>query len=187
MKNPGGEAIRANGLEVKGTVDFSSSTIEGSVNLYQAQIFGDLLYCDSKLCNAGREAIRAIGIEVKGTLALSSSKINGRVNLYQAKILGNLDCYDSKLCNPGGDALLATGINVGGTIFLSGVFLAIGSVNLNFATIGGNLDCQNGHFVHRPKIEDKDAQVSALDLQCTNIKGYALLRNGFQLTVALIS
>ena len=30
------------------------------------------------------------------------------------------------------------------------------------------------------EIEDKNAQVSALDLQCTNIKGYALLKNGFQ-------
>ena len=108
------------------------------------------------------------------------------MDLYQAKIRGNLDCYNTKIWNPwGGDALLATGINVGGTIFLSGIyatkgFVAIGSGNLNFATIGGNLDCENGRFVHRPKIQDKDAQVSALDLQCTNIKGYVFLRNGFQ-------
>jgi hypothetical protein len=179
LKNPGEEAIRANGLEVKGTVDFSSSTIEGCVNLYQAQIIGDLIYCDSKLCNARREAIRACGLEVKGTLALSSDNIDACVNLYQAKILGNLDCYYSKLCNPGGDALLATGIDVRGAIYLKGTFVAKGTVNLQYATVGGELQCDGGRFLNRSHSGASIAQAPALNLERANIAGNVCLKNDF--------
>jgi hypothetical protein len=180
------KSINANGIQVDGAICLRNGFMAlGMINLHGAKINGDFECEYSRVFNPREDAIRAIGLDVKGQIRLSYSKILGRVHLYQAKIGGNLDCYNTKIWNRGGEALLATGIDVGGTIFLSGIFatkgfVAIGSVNLNFATIGGNLDCENGHFVHRPKIEDKDAQVAALDLQCTNIKGYALLRNGFQ-------
>jgi hypothetical protein len=154
--------INADGIQVDGLVRLKNGCQAiGMISLYGAKINGDFECEYSRVFNPRDDAIRAIGLEVKGHIRLSYSKILGRVHLYQAKIGGNLDCYNTKIWNPGGEARLATGIDVGGTIFLSGIFatkgfVAIGSVNLNFATVGGNLDCENGHFVHRPKIEGKD-------------------------------
>ncbi len=66
----------------------------------------------------------------------------------------------------------ADNLDVKGSVFLSDGFKAKGGVRLGSATIGGNLECDNGEFINH------DGR--ALFADGINVKGNVFLRNGFK-------
>ena len=52
-------------------------------------------------------------------------------------------------------------------------------MNLEFTEIGGSLHCEGGFFLHWSKISDRSAQITALNLECSNIGGSVYLTNWF--------
>ena len=161
--NPGTDAILATGIEVKGQLRLISNTIVGGVNLHHAKIAGSLDCYNCKILNPKGDALLATGINVGGAILLSglfsTKRAVRRVVNLQIMKFGNA-------------------IFFGGIFSVTG-FLALGRVNLQYATLGGSLECENGQFEHSPQIHDRDAQEPALNLECANIRGYVLLRNGF--------
>jgi hypothetical protein len=101
----------------------------------------------------------------------------GGVDLKFAKIGGNLDCYFGKFIAKGVFmALNAYGANIEGNVGLRGDlwgnFDAVGQVNFSDATIGGNLECSNGHF-------KAQGQKAALLVNSATVHGSVHLRTGF--------
>jgi hypothetical protein len=185
-------SIYASGLRAAESVHFwNGFKAAGKVSLDAAKISGDLrcdnaLFLYNKELAGGipfnvdeREAFRAAGLEVKGFVSFSGSEVRGGVCLYQASIGGNLFCEGSRFLNKDRNALLATGAKIGGAVYLDRKFFALGQVNLEFADIGGSLNCEGGFFLHRPKIPDRAAQMTALNLECSNIKGSVYLTKWF--------
>jgi hypothetical protein len=185
------KSIYAAGMKVSGSVHFwNGSVAVGQVNLDGTDISGDLR-CDSsrfifkhrpddiQFQDNPQEAFRASGLQVRGFVSFNGTDVRGAVCLYQARIGGNLLCDGSRFINKSRYALLATGAKISGAVFFSRGFFAIGQVNLQFAEIGGHLECENSFFLHCPGVEDRDAQTPALTVECANITGSVLLRNGF--------
>jgi hypothetical protein len=80
-------------------------------------------------------------------------------------VVGDLDCTGGNFDNSAGYALNAASINVGGNVSLERVS-ASGEVNMNDATIGDNLKCDNATF---EAISVEDARISR-DLWWTKIR-----------------
>ena len=183
--------IHAPGLQAAGSVHFWNGFIaRGPINLDAARIGGDLR-CDRGLfiykqipggvqfSEDSREAFRAAALEVKGFVSFIGSVVQGGVCLYQARIDSNLFCDGSEFFNKGKYALLATGAKIGGAVYLARRFRALGQVNLEFAEIGGSLNCEGALFLHCPAFKDRTAQPPALNLESTDIKGSVYLKKWF--------
>jgi hypothetical protein len=99
--------------------------------------------------------------------------------LYQARIDGNLICDGSRFRNEDRNALLATGAKIGGAVYLARKFFAFGQVNLEFAEIGGSLNCEGALFLQYPSIQNRTAQPPALNLESSDIKGSVHLKKWF--------
>jgi hypothetical protein len=184
-------SIHAPRLQASGSVYFWNGFIaRGQVYLDAARICGDLrcergcfIYKEIpgavQFTDNPREAFRAAGLEVKGFVSFSGGVVQGGVCLYQARIEGNLFCDGSNFFNKGRYALLATGAKIGGAVYLARKFFALGQVNLEFAEIGGSLNCEGALFLHCPAFKDRTAQPPALNLESTNIKGFVYLTKWF--------
>ena len=72
----------------------------------------------------------------------------------------------------------ADSLDVKGSVFLSNGFKAKSGVRLGSATIGGNLECDNGEFIKPRESIDPDGR--ALFADGINVKGDVFLRNGFK-------
>jgi hypothetical protein len=124
---------------------------EGAVNLIGAHIGGQLYYTGAELRTDSGPALDAERLKVDQAMFLhgftaTGSGERGAVRLTGAHIGGQLDCSGAKLRNDSGPALVADGLQVGQGVLLGGGFTARGlgeegAVDLNFAHIGGNLDC----------------------------------------------
>jgi sRNA-binding regulator protein Hfq len=99
-----------------------------------------------------------------------------------AIIGGSLDCQDGKFVGKDKYAISLEGAKIAGSVFfrknpqpvsaqMQG-FHVEGLVRLFRATIGGNLECQNGKFIN--------PQGDSINAEGTDIKGSILLRNGFE-------
>ena len=72
----------------------------------------------------------------------------------------------------------ADSLDVKGSVFLNDGFKAKGGVRLGSATIGGNLECDNGEFIKPSESIDPDGR--ALFADGIHVKGNVFLRNGFK-------
>jgi hypothetical protein len=98
FKNPGGKALFADGVDVKGNVFLGDGFLaEGEVLLSGAKI-GDDLSCDGgTFKNPRGVALFGNGSEVKGSVYLSKGfSAVGEVRLFEAKIGGSLECAGGK-------------------------------------------------------------------------------------------
>jgi hypothetical protein len=119
--------------------------------------------------------IRADGFKVEGDLLLRKGKAVGGVRLVGATIAGQLACRGGEFINSPnteGIALNLNSLDITGSVFLDQGFKAQGVVDLCNATIGGQLDCNDGEFINPNK--------TALNGDGLKVKRNVLLHNGFK-------
>ena len=148
LNNPGGNALFADGLRVKGSVILRYGfKAAGAVRLIGAEIGGGLECEDAEFDNPKGYALCADRIKVKGSVFLINGfKASGAVRLLGAAIGGDLECDGAEFNNPNDYALVADGVKVKGNVFLRNEFKAVGEVRLLDAEIGGSLACIGAEF-----------------------------------------
>jgi hypothetical protein len=127
---------------------------EGSIDLKNATIGGQLDFGCARLNGKGTVALRAQGITIARTMFCRELQADGGVNLAGAKITGQLVCSRALLKASGslrldktGDlALNAQRLAVTGDIFCNQGFTADGEVTLTHANVGGQLDLRGAHL-----------------------------------------
>ena len=122
---------------------------------------------------------RGAGLDVKGFVSFVGSTVERGVCLYEARIGSGLRCEGAHFTNPGKTALSCTGIRIGGAVFLDRQFIAKGTVDLNFANIGGDVTCENSQFEQTIKDPAAVASPHALSLDYAHLNGSVLLTNRF--------
>lgn len=121
--------------------------------------------------------INADGLRVDHALHMRDGfRADGEVRLLNATVGENLDCSKARVGDPSSDgyALAADRVKVTGSVGLGDGFRADGEVRLLGATIGGDLECENGHFSN-PKPGGY-----ALNADRVKVRGDLFLRNGFR-------
>ncbi|MCW1985241.1 UNVERIFIED_ORG: hypothetical protein M2348_000973 [Sphingomonas sp. R1F5B] len=116
------------------------------------------------------------GAWIVGTLNLKCCKVEGDLALLACKFPVPIIAYGANLAglNLDGNAisgLKADRMRVSGGIFLRNGFSSIGEVRLLGATIGGDLDCSNGHLANE--------NGKALSADGSKIGGSCFFNNGF--------
>jgi hypothetical protein len=127
----------------------------GTVNLFGANVSGDVQYADSVFESRSSFAIIAVRATVGGSILLSGKvKIRGGIHKAWARIGGNLACYHCRiecLQNAGststGIAIAADGIAVAGSVFIKEGFTITGEVRFVGADIKGDLDLTGGTLI----------------------------------------
>ena len=162
--NSGGDALDADGIEVRGDVLLHNGfKAEGMVSLVGANIGGNLECNQGVFKNAGSVALNAERLQVGGDVFLckgswgKNSEVhaegfiaNGEVKLGSAKIGGTLECTGGLFNNSGSPqpAINAKGLVVTGDVLFHNGFRAQGEVDLVGARIEGNLECNKGVFTN---------------------------------------
>ena len=164
-----------NGVGLKTTRDLHLSrgfSASGMVDLYGAEIGGDVRCDGAQLENDRGWALDAEALVAKGAILLRNGfSATGGVRLYGAEIGGNLACDGGSVRNDRGWALDAEGLVAKGAVNLRHGFSAVGGVRLYRAQIGKNLSCV------RARLENKTDW--ALDASDMVAGGAVLLRHGF--------
>jgi hypothetical protein len=158
------EFISADHAVVKGDVLLKFVVCVGrEVALNGARIGGSLNCDGAQFKNPAKKDVRQSGIALNAVAARIGGAVlfrekfraEGLVRLYCAQIEGNLECDSGWFENPAeaeskqrwsGLALDLGALKVTGTVSLRKGFTAKGAVNLDYATIGGPLDCDGGTF-----------------------------------------
>jgi hypothetical protein len=185
------KSIYAAGLTITGSVHFwNDSAAEGQLFFDGAIVSGDLR-CDKctliyrrwpediELAEPANEAFRGAGLEVKGSVSFMASKVEGGVCLHEAKIGSGLRCEGARFINRGKTALSCTGARIGGAVYLDRGFSAQGTVDFNFAKIGGELACRDGEFEQTIKASPTAVPPPALSLDYAQVTGSVVLTNKF--------
>ncbi|HZL68043.1 MAG TPA: hypothetical protein VFC15_17995 [Candidatus Limnocylindrales bacterium] len=152
LNNPGGMALMADGINVKGSIYLRNGfAAHGTVQLQNAQI-GAVLDCDGATFSDASTSLDADEINVKGSVFFRSLTAGGEVRLVRAQIGNNIECDGATIDSKNGRALNANAVSVSGSIFLRSrkneneitPFKATGEVNLNTAHVEGQIDCSGG-------------------------------------------
>ncbi len=152
--------ISARRLKVRGNLLLGAgSRVRGEVNLFDAEITGDLDLAGGRFINPEKTAIRASAVKVGRSVRLGASEranrhmdyfiARGEVDLDSAQIGADLNCVGGVFFNPSGRVLSVEGGRVDGSLLLRNGFNACGEVNLVSARIGGDLHCE-GARLHNP-------------------------------------
>jgi hypothetical protein len=148
-ENPRGQALNANGAEIKDGVFLEEGfSALGEVNLVGAHIAGPLECSGGSFQNPGGIALYADKAEIEGSVLLKEGfSATGEVNLLGAQIGSNLECYGGSFKNPSADAkaLNAASAKIGANVLLKDGCWE-GDINLVGAQIEGNLECSGGRF-----------------------------------------
>jgi hypothetical protein len=135
--------IAAEGL--KGThVYLRDSTVEGEVDLLEANLSGDLDCEGGTFENPGKIALGADGLEAAAVFFDNGFKAEGEVRLIEANLGGELDCDGGTFSNQSGYALHADGLKA--TAILLRKSAAKGRVSVIGADLTANLECDGGMF-----------------------------------------
>ena len=180
LNEPTDEAFRGAGLEVKGSVSFMASKVEGGVCLHEAKIESGLRCEGAHFINKGKTALSCTGAKIGGAVYLDKGfSAQGIVDFNFAKIGGDLACRDgefeqtnkaSRTAVPS-PALSLDYAKVMGSVVLTNNFVCRGIVSLQGATIGGHLDCEKGRFLNQ--------EPHCVLANNAKISGGVLLRGGF--------
>ena len=157
--NPCGEALKADGADIRGSVNLCASFhATGVVWLVGVQI-GTVLNCaGGRFENSSKMALVADSAEIGGSVFLHDGfRASGQVWLLGARITGQLNCSGGRFDNPENIALAAENTEIGGGVLLRDGFHASGEVKLSSARICGQLSCSGGRF--------ENPQATILNLQ----------------------
>jgi hypothetical protein len=189
-----GIALNAESVRVSRNVLFRDKfSAKGEVRLVGAIIGGRLSCAGGRFENPAQEGVAASGIalnaeaaKVGGAVLLRNEfSAEGEVRLFAAQIGGNLECDKGNFANlatasvqGSGRALNVDRATVSGDMLLRNQFSAKGEVRLYGATIGGNLQCDDGRLSNLPKSDAKGSGI-ALEAGAAKISGAVLFRNTF--------
>jgi len=142
LRNPGNDALNADGVQVDGDVlGQEGFEVDGQVRLPGAHIGSQLVLTGAKLRNKDGYALNADGLQVDGNVfGRKGFEVDGEVRLPSAHISGQLDLTGAKLRNKDGNALNADGLQVDGNVLGRKGFEVDGEVRLPGAHISGQLD-----------------------------------------------
>jgi len=141
--------IRADGLEVKGSILLLNVKNLGGVFLVGATIGGELSCKGGEFINRNGPALNCNSAKVSQNIHLNEGfKAEGKVDLGSATIGGQLECSGGEFINPKGTALNGDALKVTRSVLLRNGFKAKGEVNLRGADIEGQLSCIGGKFIN---------------------------------------
>jgi len=189
--NVQGDTLLGDGFTALGKVDLDGAQIGGRID------------CDGGIfenpaldgVESSGTALTAENTKVRGDIFLGEMlsdddeimrfSARGEVNFGGAQIGGVLNCDGGKFENPprvgiedSGIALQASSIRVTDSVFLGGGFSAIGTVDLDGATIEGILECKDGRF-RNPQCEGVTTGGIALNARFIQVRDSVILTNGF--------
>jgi hypothetical protein len=149
----GGNLEFRNGFRANGLILLDNSEIGGTFDCSEGRFLAGF---DERRTGQGRRwdhdvrrALKAHRLNLKGSLYLRDCECDGELSFSGAQIGGDIDCRNGQFCNAGsGDttALRLTRAEAQGSIYLSDGFEAKGKVQLNGASVSGNIDCRGGTF-----------------------------------------
>ena len=159
FENPCGEALKADGADIRGSVNLCASFHATGVVWLVGTRIGALLNCaGGRFENPKKKALVADSAEIGGSVFLHDGFCaSGQVWLSGARITGQLNCSGGRFDNREGIALAAENTEIGGGVLLRDGFRAIGEIKLSGARIGGQLSCSGGRF--------ENPQATILNLQ----------------------
>jgi hypothetical protein len=118
--------VRLSGIRIRGNLECSHSTFDGSDGPY---------------------ALNASGAEINGDVNFSDGfSAIGAVQFPGARIGGDVVCSDGKFKNLDEQAIYTADADIKGSVFLNDGFSATGDVQLHAVQIGGDLACDQGKF-----------------------------------------
>lgn len=141
LSNPGGVAVRADGLVVAGDLFCrDGALIDGEFRLLAARIRGEVRFTGSALHNPEGVALLADRLTVeKDMYCREGFEVTGEVRLFSAQVTGQLSFSHATLSNPGKVALCADQLVVGGHLYCQDRFSADGEIRLVAARVGGEV------------------------------------------------
>jgi hypothetical protein len=184
-------ALSAERVTLRGSLFLRHTRCEGTpIKLNGATVGGNLVCAGSQFSNPRRKdisesgiALAAEAIQVGGGVYLRGDfRAVGTIRLFNARIEGNIECdgaaLDSGYQPPDSTntALSLEAANVKGSVFLRKGFQAKGLVNLDFATVGGNLDCNSSRF-NNPSVGHDQQTGTAFSGRSTKIEGSVSFRS----------
>lgn len=172
LVNPGGEAMKADGLVVKQDLKFTeTSRAEGLVKMVGARIGGELDCDGATFGNPGQVALNLGEVVIKErTYWRNGFRVDGGVCLDGAHLSGRFDCTGAVLHQPAGKALFAEGLVVESDVKFDGATVH-GEVDFTGCDFRGTLDLTGGRF-HNPGR-------AALDLARVRVGQNLICRSGF--------
>jgi hypothetical protein len=142
FSNPGGRALRANGLDCRDVRMGRGFLADGEVQLMGARISRELNCSQGKFCNEKGAALIADGLVCDGKIYFNDAfRARGWVKLRNARIKTELNCTNGNFTT-----LEAGGMTCDGNIYLNDGFEAADRVELMDATVGRELNCEDGIF-----------------------------------------
>jgi hypothetical protein len=198
---PGGERTWAQAFECNGQAWLASATVRRDMTLIGvfngsagSAVTADQIAIGGTLfMGTARDPHGAWVLDERGPLRLEA---DGIVSFIAARLSGSADLSGATLRSSAGDALRASGIEVRGHLWLGAavgargdlaeagqggalVFSSTGTVRLDAATIGGQLNCAGGRF-------ESDGG-DALTIQATHVTGDIALAAVLDLERALMT
>lgn len=125
-------------LSCANEVSLAHSTVEGCVDLTDADVQGSLDLQDATLCHVGELALHADRLKLAGALLARRVTVEGELRLAGARIGGNCNFSHSLLNNPTFHSVNGTGLEVGGSLVLS-ESTVLGTVQLSSARVSSKL------------------------------------------------
>ena len=154
--NTEGNSLQADGLKVGGNLFVRGNfTSDGAIDLVDAEIGGNLECRGTHLSGSNRKgsAMHAERITVGSQVYLDQGfRADGAIYLLGAHIKGNLECRGAHIRSQNnGPAMYAERMRVDGDVYLDSYssqrrFIAIGTVYLLKAEIGGVLSCRGAQL-----------------------------------------
>ncbi|MEU4801605.1 hypothetical protein [Actinosynnema sp. NPDC023587] len=147
--------LRARNLSSSTEVSLAGSTVEGLVDLTDADIAASLSLRGSSLLVPGGVAVQADRVKLAGALLAQQVSVVGELRLASAQIGGYCNFAGSVLDNPGGYAVRGTNAHVGGSLLLSNSTIR-GTVLLASARVASELTLR-GATVTEGRADDEAA------------------------------
>ncbi|MEU7529385.1 hypothetical protein AB0A74_26915 [Saccharothrix sp. NPDC042600] len=136
-------------------VSLSGSTVEGLVDLTDADIAGSLVLRDARLVApvAGGLALHADRVKLAGALLAQGVSVSGELRMAGAQVGGNCNFSSGSLNNPHAHAVNATGVHVGGNLLFNNSTI-LGTVLLANARVDSALTLR-GASVAAGKVDEE--------------------------------
>ncbi|MEV0676860.1 hypothetical protein AB0I60_10075 [Actinosynnema sp. NPDC050436] len=147
--------LRARNLSSANEVSLAGSTVQGVVDLTDADIAASLSLRGSALRVPGDVAVLADRVKLAGALLAQQVSVQGELRMAGAQIGGYANFAGAVLDNPGGYAVRATNAHVGGSLLLTNASV-LGTVLLAGARVDSELTLR-GTTVAEGRAEDDAA------------------------------
>ncbi|XVV03740.1 hypothetical protein ACQPW3_41635 [Actinosynnema sp. CA-248983] len=136
-------------------VSLSGSTVEGLVDLTDADIAGSLVLRDARLVApvAGGLALHADRVKLAGALLAQGVSVSGELRMAGAQVGGNCNFSSGSLNNPHAHSVNATGVHVGGNLLFNNSTI-LGTVLLANARVDSALTLR-GASVAAGKVDEE--------------------------------